>query len=396
MSVGKKYYCTKCERQLDGSQFYTSNNREKYPNDGKLPMCKYCLTMFVDNWDPETFVPILEMLDVPYLPFVWNDCLEKYAKDPTKVNGTTILGRYLQRMKMVQYNKLRFADAERFLAEKAAAEAITMRAAGLSSEDVKKKLEEKSTYIPEKPIAPEDTNANSPSFSFVEEEDEFESQLTDEDKMYLRLKWGKVYRAEEWVALESLYNKMMDSYDIQGAGAKDTLIMICKASLKANQCIDCGDLDGFQKMSKVYNELMKSAKLTAAQIKPESNECINSVSELVALAESEGFIPRYYVDQPQDKVDRVLQDLQGYTRSLVYDEMNLGTMIETALKEIADQKAKENKIDDDDDDAALEAQIFAEDEIQELTDADLAELRDFEDQQALEDEEFYKSLDKEV
>nr|DAN98156.1 MAG TPA: hypothetical protein [Caudoviricetes sp.] len=34
--------------------------------------------------------------------------------------------------------------------------------------------------------------------------------------------------------MEQLYNDMMSSYDIQGAGHKDTLIMVCKASLKAN------------------------------------------------------------------------------------------------------------------------------------------------------------------
>jgi hypothetical protein len=32
--------------------------------------------------------------------------------------------------------------------------------------------------------------------------DEFENDLTEEDRTYLRLKWGKSYRAEEWVTLE--------------------------------------------------------------------------------------------------------------------------------------------------------------------------------------------------
>jgi hypothetical protein len=101
----------------------------------------------------------------------------------------------------------------------------------------------------------------------------------------------------------------MGSYDIQGAGHIDTLKLLCKTSLKANQLIDMGDVEGFQKMSKVYNELMKSGKFTAAQNKAESGEFVDSVGELVALCEREGFIPRYYVDEPQDKADRVLADL---------------------------------------------------------------------------------------
>jgi hypothetical protein len=32
--------------------------------------------------------------------------------------------------------------------------------------------------------------------------DDFVDDLTEEDKTYLRLKWGKTYKPEEWVKLE--------------------------------------------------------------------------------------------------------------------------------------------------------------------------------------------------
>ena len=51
--------------------------------------------------------------------------------------------------------------------------------------------------------------------------------LTDEDRTYLRLKWGKSYKPEEWVRLEQLYEEMCGSYDIQSAGHIDTLKLIC-------------------------------------------------------------------------------------------------------------------------------------------------------------------------
>jgi len=66
------------------------------------------------------------------------------------------------------------------------------------------------------------------------DEDDLSIELTEEDKLYLRLKWGKSYKPEEWVALEKLYEEMMSSYDIQGAGHIDTLKLVCKTSLKAN------------------------------------------------------------------------------------------------------------------------------------------------------------------
>ena len=49
---------------------------------------------------------------------------------------------------------------------------------------------------------------------------------------------------------------MMASYDIQGAGHIDTLKLVCKTSLKGESInSDIGDIEGFQKMSKVYDSL---------------------------------------------------------------------------------------------------------------------------------------------
>ncbi len=109
--------------------------------------------------------------------------------------------------------------------------------------------------------------------------------------------------------------------------------------------IDIGDIEGFQKMSKVYDSLMKSGKFTAAQNKAESGEYVDSISELVEVCEREGFIPRYYVYGPQDRVDETLQDMKNYTRTLVTEEMNLGNLIENAVKEMA--RAENNEEDEE-------------------------------------------------
>lgn len=101
---------------------------------------------------------------------------------------------------------------------------------------------------------------------------------------------------------------------------------------------------------------------TAAQNKAESGEFIDSVSELVALCEQEGFIPRYYTDGPQDKVDKVLLDLQNYTRSLILDEMNLGSLIENAAKQLQEEQEKLNSVHytdaDIDEEEAWENSLF--------------------------------------
>jgi hypothetical protein len=101
---------------------------------------------------------------------------------------------------------------------------------------------------------------------------------------------------------------MMQSFDIQDADSENTLILMCKTNLKANQAIDCGDIEGYQKLSKVLESQRKTAKWTAAQVKEEKGNFVDSIGELIAICEKEGFIPRFATDIPQDKVDATLKD----------------------------------------------------------------------------------------
>nr|DAH81398.1 MAG TPA: TFIIB Transcription factor zinc-finger [Caudoviricetes sp.] len=107
-----QHFCKKCGKTMKDSEFYTSKNIEKYPPDGKMDTCKKCLTMHVDNWDPETFKWILQEIDVPYIKEEWDALLEKWAKNPEKVTGLTILGRYLSKMKLKQWSQYSWKDTE--------------------------------------------------------------------------------------------------------------------------------------------------------------------------------------------------------------------------------------------------------------------------------------------
>lgn len=387
------HYCKKCGKTMDDTQFYTSKNLEKYPPDGKMDICKKCLTMHVDNWDPETYKWILQEIDVPYIKEEWNGLLEKYGKDPKKVTGLTIIGRYLSKMKLKQWNKYTWADTETLEKDSIDKKVLNMKAQGFTEDEIQEQLSIDRT--PPKPKELEDVQApvGTPEYEDPEEDDDFGDQLTEEDKLVLRLKWGRGYSWEERVRMEQLYNDMMSSYDIQGAGHKDTLIMVCKASLKANQLIDAGDIDGFQKMQKAYDSLMKSGKFTAAQNKGESGEFVDSIGELVTLCEREGFIPRYYTEGPQDKVDRTLQDLQQYTHTLVTEEMNLGNMIEASLREIVKDREREANIDVEDSD---EDEDLFNYEHPELTEEDYQEYEDMKESERDKDEEMLNNILKEV
>jgi len=93
---------------------------------------------------------------------------------------------------------------------------------------------------------------------------------------------------------------------------------------------------------------MKAGHFTAAQNKTEEGDFVDSVGELVAICEKEGFIPRYYVTDPNDKVDENLRDMQRYTKVLITEETNLGNLIEQTIKKLETQEKEsdENNIFD--------------------------------------------------
>lgn len=142
-------------------------------------------------------------------------------------------------------------------------------------------------------------------------------------------------------------------------------------------------VDGFQKMSKVYDSLMKSGRFTAAQNKAENGEFVDSVGELIALCEKDGYIEKFYVDGPQDKVDVTIQDMQRYTRRLVEEETNLNELLQAAIE----RNAKEDAEDKDESDIVDFDDMTMEDiENQITTDRDFEEFNEFQSKEMDEDE----------
>ena len=391
--MAESYYCEKCNRTMNADQFYSSNNLEKYP-DGKLRQCKKCISMHVDNFNPDTYLWILQECDVPYVPDEWNKLLTSYGKDKSKLTGMTILGRYLSKMKLKQYRDYRWKDTE-FLQEVANKKIEeTMKRQGYEAAEIAQAIATSTIPVPQGPLEEPVYKEENPFLASGDEDyfgeisgaDAFDDDLTEEDRTYLRLKWGKTYKPEEWIKLEQMYEEMMASYDIQGAGHIDTLKLVCKTSLKANQLIDIGDIEGFQKMSKVYDSLMKSGKFTAAQNKAESGEFVDSIGELIEMCEKQGYIERYYVESPKDRVDLTIADMQRYTRTLIEEETNLPVMVEKALREI-DKEDKDNAANTEDE-IVDDVEISLDDLEATLKDSDFSDFEDFLDEESAADADY--------
>ena len=360
--MGNLKACQKCGKVMDEeAQFYLRK-------DGtRMDLCKKCLTMHIDNFNPETFLWILKDMDLPYIPEEWNVLRDRaFAKNPN-LNGMSVFGKYLSKMKLKQWKQYGWEDSEKLQAlnaeKKRAVEAEREKyeehlkeqlESGEITESQYKTLVSTSTQNQEQlyaqPIVTDTIdNPFGDGSNFMPEDDlvDLGEELTEDDKMYLAMKWGRLYKPAEWVELEEVYKEMMESFDIQDADTINTLILICKTNLKMNQYLDSGDIEGFQKISKVSESLRKTAKFTAAQNKDDKDEYVDSVGELIAMCERDGFIPRYVTDVPQDKVDATLKDMNDYVKKLVTQDLGFGQQIEDALKKIQIQKEMEESFDQD-------------------------------------------------
>ena len=131
--------CRKCGRLLIPDNFYLSHREDRYPS-GRLDVCKKCITMHLDNWDPKTYLWILKEIDVPYVPSEWYDLLSAYEKDNKAVTSLTILGRYLSKMRLKQYRDYRYSDTEAIQDIQDAKTRESMEARGFSTGDIEKAI----------------------------------------------------------------------------------------------------------------------------------------------------------------------------------------------------------------------------------------------------------------
>ena len=355
-----EYYCEKCGRSMNENQFYT------YKSGQKTELCKKCLTMHIDNFNPDTFLWLLEKMDVPYVPNEWNVLRDRaYEKDPNKMNGMSVFGKYLSKMKLKQWKDYGWEDSEKLQALEEEKKKALIIHNEQNKENWKEKYEngeiseaeyktmtsvplQAASQIPGVLIG--SIGANNPfnEVNFISQEElpDPTEELTDDDKVYLAMKWGRMYTPREWIELEQSYDEMMSSFDIQDADTINTLMFICKTKLKMNQALDSADIEGFQKLSKVYNDLRKSAKFTAAKNKEEKKDFVDCVGNLVAYCEKEGgAIPKYELKTDLDIVDTVINDLKKYTKDLIYEDKALATQIENYLKkrEISDEQKRDRE-----------------------------------------------------
>lgn len=383
--------CTRCGKSKLEANFWKKKSGER------VDICRDCLTMFIDNRDPNTFKWILKEFDVPYVEHTWVETVnKKYLNNPAKFGPASVIGTYIRMMSLEQWKRYNFSDsaminkeyrddkAQERAFKEAAAKKEQERRLQLQYEQGEISYSEFRTRVQEPPPIPASEkaitlddlvvdnpealadyqtsqdndeekeeepsyalgSAEDPDLQFVSTIDDAEAQigaeLTDEDIKYLSVKWGTLYKPSEWVYMEKLYDEYAASYDLT-TDRKDSLKKICKTSLKMDQAIDVGDTQDYKNLATVYEQLRKSSRLTEVQNTEEEVRELDSIGELVKFVERKGgIIPQKNnpIEVPQDKLDFTIRDIKNYLRRLVVDEQGLGDIIESFIEKSQNQKTE--------------------------------------------------------
>lgn len=349
-----KLFCGKCHKTLDEKQFFKTGRLDKFPN-GYLPHCKTCVTMGVNDTDPATFLPILKEIDVPFIPSEWRQLLNKKTK-----GSASILGKYVSKMRLNQFKKYNWSDSEKLTEQENESILGALRQESANESEAQEKLDSLLSFSDfAQPDMGAMTQAPNMSALYGLTEETSKYNLTQEEINNLKVEWGEDYTEDQYLQLEQLFHDMKTAYIIQDPIALSNAKMICKMTVKMNKFLDIDDVESASKISRQLDLFIKSANLAPVQQK-DRQQTTFAISQLAFLVEHEGgFIPEFYVEQPNDKIDMILRDMQEYTEYLVRGESNIAEMVENTETILAQEKLPE-AVEDYDDFAALEQELLGE------------------------------------
>ena len=175
------------------------------------------------------------------------------------------------------------------------------------------------------------------------EEREHIGILSVEDTKKLREKWGEGFTEDQLRRFESLYEDIEKTQSITTAIQRDNARKMCMLSYQIENAIWDGDSKGsdIKALIGAYDQLAKSSDFTPKAAKNVGD--FDSVGELCAFLEKRGFKNSFYDWVPRDEVDKVMMNLQKYTRRIVIGETNIAEELNEKLDAIQNM----NKYEDD-------------------------------------------------
>jgi hypothetical protein len=279
--------CAHCGGSF-GAEGFAPTRSIFYP-EGVIPICNDCIDKMIEaelgNW---SFVDKLcQMADIPFIPKEWENISEMNKTGAFYVYATVFLNS--------EYDGIGWS--EYFEAFR------TLRDAG--------KIEDE---LP---------------------------GLSEDKRARLQKMWGANYDDAALDYLDTLYQGLLSTQNINGKLQMDQAQKICKMSYEIDRRIEEGT--DFDKLLASYDKLVKAAEFTPKNVKNIND--FDTFGEAARWMEKNGWRNRFYDNVTRDIVDETIKNFQSFVQRLYVNESNIGDEVTRrmeALKRTADLENGDN------------------------------------------------------
>lgn len=157
-----------------------------------------------------------------------------------------------------------------------------------------------------------------------------------------QIKWGH-YSFTELIQLENLFNRTIDTFDINNPFQIESVKKACKLSVAVDRAIESGDdTKDISALITSYNAVLKTAKIED-MIDSANTDVIRNVADLVEYLEENDFKFEYYDKVERDIVDQTIKIMKEHTTNLVLES----TGLEATLNQIKESYETQKQLEAD-------------------------------------------------
>ena len=165
--------------------------------------------------------------------------------------------------------------------------------------------------------------------------------LSEDKRARLQKMWGANYDDAALDYLDTLYQGLLSTQNINGKLQMDQAQKICKMSYEIDRRIEEGT--DFDKLLASYDKLVKAAEFTPKNVKNIND--FDTFGEAAKWMEKNGWRNRFYDNVTRDIVDETIKNFQSFVQRLYVNESNIGDEVTRrmeALKRTADLENGDN------------------------------------------------------
>jgi hypothetical protein len=151
--------------------------------------------------------------------------------------------------------------------------------------------------------------------------------------------WGANYDDAALDYLDTLYQGLLSTQNINGKLQMDQAQKICKMSYEIDRRIEEGT--DFDKLLASYDKLVKAAEFTPKNVKNIND--FDTFGEAAKWMEKNGWRNRFYDNVTRDIVDETLKNFQGFVQRLYTNESSISEEVNRRIEQLKTTAALEQE-----------------------------------------------------